>query len=175
MTIEITACGPGDEDALALVSRATFLQTYADTVPAADILAHCDRENSPERYAAWLRSPDYRFWAARASGTGAAVGFAMMCPPDLPVPTGPEDVELKRLYLLHRFHGGGAGWRLIQAVIDAARAAGKSRLLVGVYASNPDAIAFYARQGFTPAGVRQFRVGDNDYDDLVFALELDQA
>jgi len=31
---------------------------------------------------------------------------------------------------------------------------------------------FYARQGYTQAGVRKSRVGANDYDDLVFALAL---
>ena len=41
MTIRIRECGPADAQALALVGQATFLQSYADDLPGADILAHC--------------------------------------------------------------------------------------------------------------------------------------
>ena len=61
------------------------------------------------------------------------MGFALLSPPDLQVPAGPGDVELKRLYLLHRFHGGGAGAALMEAVADAAARAGFDRLLLSVY------------------------------------------
>lgn len=173
MRITIRTCGPDDAKALSLVGQATFLQTYAHQIPAADIVAHCAEEHAEARYAAWLASPDHRLFLAELEETGAPVGFALLSPPDLQVPVGPGDVELKRLYLLHRFHGGGAGAKLMETVVDAAARAGFSRLLLSVYGENPSAIAFYARQGFTQAGVRKFRVGETDYDDLVLARSLD--
>lgn len=173
MKIDIRPCGPQDAGALALVGQATFLETYATVLPAADILAHCGHEHGEGRYAAWLARPEtYRFWAAEVAGLGATVGYVMLCPADLPVPTGPGDLEIKRIYLLSRFQGGGVGARLMTTAIDAARALGARRLLLGVYGENASAIAFYARQGFTEAGVRKFQVGANTYDDLVLARAL---
>jgi len=84
-------------------------------------------------------------------------------------------MELKRIYVLHRLHGRGLGAKLMaQALADAAEA-GASRLLVGVHADNTHALAFYARQGFSQAGVRKFRVGGRVYDDLVLARLTGQA
>ena len=83
-----------------------------------------------------------------------------------------SDLEIKRIYLLSRFQGSGVGARLMAVALDAARAAGATRILLGVYGDNAAAIAFYARQGFTRAGVRKFLVGANTYDDLVLARAL---
>ncbi len=81
-------------------------------------------------------------------------------------------MELKRIYLLHRFHGGGVGRRLMQAALDAAIATGARRLLLGVYEANHNALAFYARQGFVEAGRKPFQVGSRIYDDLVLSRPL---
>lgn len=173
MQIEIRPCGPGDAAALALVGQATFLETYAHRLPADDILAHCAREHIATRYAEWLDQPGaYRFWGAHLAGPGAMVGYVMLSPPDLPVPLQPGDLEIRRIYLLSRFHGGGTGGRLMAAAVDAARALGAPRVLLSVFGENANAIAFYARQGFTQAGVRKFQVGANTYDDLVLARAL---
>jgi len=168
MQIEIRPCGPGAAAALALVEQATFLETYAHVLPAGDILAHCAREHDAARYEDWLsQSGAYRFWGAHVVGQGAMVGYVMLSPPDLPVPLQRGDLEVRRIYLLSRFHGGGVGARLLQAAVDAAQALGAPRVLLSVFGENANAIAFYARQGFTQAGVRKFQVGANTYDDLV--------
>lgn len=173
MEITIRPCGPEDAEALALVAQATFLQTYAEELPLADLLDYCRDRNSVAQHAEWLARPDYRFWIAELASTRAPIGFSLLAPPDLGVETEPGDVELRRIYLLHRFHGRGTGARLMDAAVQAARQGGHSRLLLSVFTKNPNAIAFYARQGFTQAGVRKFRVGSNDYDDLVLARSLD--
>ena len=152
MEIEIRTCGPADAAALALVGQATFLETYATVLPAADILAHCQHEHGEARYAGWLGRPGYRFWAAEIAGLGGLV--------------------VKRLYLLSKFQGAGVGARLMGVATEAARTAGARRLWLGVYGENASAIAFYARQGFAQAGVRKFQVGANTYDDLVLARDL---
>lgn len=172
MSITIRECAPGDEAALALVGQATFLETYAGQLPAADIISHCRTEHGEAAYAAWLAKPGYRLWLAEMEEGGAPIGYAALTPPDLPVPTGEKDVELKRIYLLNRFHGTGLGARLMTTAMDAAAAAGFGRMLLGVFGANTRAIAFYGRQGYVEAGVRKFRVGANEYDDLVLARSL---
>lgn len=172
MTIEIRACTAADAPALSLVGQATFLESYADVLPGADILAHCAKQHAAGVYAEWLRSKAHRLWIAEMAEGKAPVGYAVLASPDLPVTASAGDLELKRIYLLHRFQGAGLGKGLLEAVSDGARAAGARRLLLGVYGRNRRAIAFYARQGFIQVGVRKFEVGANTYDDLVLALGL---
>jgi ribosomal protein S18 acetylase RimI-like enzyme len=173
--IRIRTCGVDDAAALALVGRATFLETYADVLPVEDMLAYTEDDHSPATYAAWLADPAYRIWAAERTDTRNLVGYVMLCPPDLPdlpTPTGPDDLEVKRIYVLAPLKGGGVGAKLMAVAVEAARAAGAKRVLLGVHGENTAAQAFYARQGYTQAGVRKFRVGANTYDDLVLAMAL---
>lgn len=172
MSIIIRPCEPGDAAALALVGQATFLETYAGALPAADILSHCRTQHGEALYADWLKKPGYWLWLAEMEEGGAPIGYAALTPPDLPVSTGEKDVELKRIYLLHRFHGTGLGAKLMKTATDSAADAGFTRMLLGVFGGNARAIAFYARQGYAEAGVRKFRVGENEYDDLVLARLL---
>jgi ribosomal protein S18 acetylase RimI-like enzyme len=44
--------------------------------------------------------------------------------------------------------------------------------LLGVYAGNDRARAFYQKQGFTEVGERQYQVGATLCDDVIYALPL---
>jgi ribosomal protein S18 acetylase RimI-like enzyme len=164
---------PGDEAALALVGAATFLDAFAGVIPGPDIVAHCAREHASARYAAWLVSPEAAVWLAEVRPGEAAVGYAVLCPADLPLADlGPGDAEVKRIYLLSRFHGAGLGRALMAAVEQGARERGVRRLLLGVYGGNRRAIGFYRAAGFTAVGERRFTVGARTYDDLVMGKAL---
>jgi GNAT superfamily N-acetyltransferase len=172
MPISLRPCQPGDAAALALVGQATFLESYADDLPASDILHHCRVQHSEALYGEWLARTDYGLWLAETRRGRAPVGYAVVTPPDLPVALREGDLELKRIYLLHRFHGEGTGAALLRTAVEWARKSGAHRMLLGVYGRNEKAIGFYARQGFAQVGVRQFQVGDSLYDDLVLGLDL---
>jgi ribosomal protein S18 acetylase RimI-like enzyme len=161
---------PGDEEALALVGAATFLETFAGLLEGPDILAHCRVQHAASQYAAWLADPKYQLCLAEL--VGAPVGFVVLSPPDLPVAMTEEDIELKRIYLLHRFQGGGLGRRLVEWSVAQARSVGKKRLLLGVKADNTAALAFYERVGFVRIGERKFLVGTMLCDDYILSLAL---
>ena len=55
---------------------------------------------------------------------------------------------------------------------DAATARQAKRLILGVYAGNDRAIAFYRKQGFADIATRQFNVGGQICDDLVLARPI---
>lgn len=171
--VSLRVAVPGDEARLALVGAATFLDSYAGILPAADIVAHCERQHAAAVYAQWLADPRCRCFIAEVEPGHAPVGYLVLAPAAVPVAEPwPDDLEVKRIYLLHRFQGGGLGRRLMQSAVDAARAAGARRLLLGVYSRNAPALAFYARCGFVRAGERTFRVGGNDYHDYLLSLAL---
>jgi len=173
MLITVRSCMKGDEQALALVGQATFLETFAGILDGADVIAHCQRQHDVQLYRDWLALPAMRLWLAEATPGGAPVGYLVLSPASLPVPDPrPDDLEIKRIYLLHRFQGQRVGQRLMQAALAQARASGAGRVLLGVYAENRDALAFYARCGFAQLGRRTFRVGRTDYQDVILGIGL---
>jgi ribosomal protein S18 acetylase RimI-like enzyme len=168
--VVLRECMPADAQALSLIGAATFLETFAGVLEGEDILKHCRVQHAPERYAAWLADNAYRLCLAELKG--APVGFAVLSPPDLPVALTPDDIELKRIYLLHRFQGSGLGRRLMDWSIEQAGAMGKKRLLLGVKADNTAALGFYERVGFERIGERKFLVGSMWCDDYLLARLL---
>ncbi len=171
MDVTIRPAAAEDAARLSLIGKATFLESFADILPGDDILMHCMHQHSRDDYAARLRSQDNALWLAEV-GKGAPVGYAALSPPDLPDVEGRDgDIELKRIYVLSRFHGSGVAQALMDAAVGHARADNR-RLLLGVYARNGRALRFYQKHGFSIIGSRKFLVGANRYDDVIMARNL---
>jgi ribosomal protein S18 acetylase RimI-like enzyme len=135
---------------------------------------HCARQHTVEKYAAWLRDGHSALWVAEDGQGAAPVGYLLLAKPDLPLSDlGPDDLELKRIYLLGRYQGSGVGGRLLQTAVEHARGLGTRRLFLGVYAGNERAQAFYRKSGFVPVGRRSFNVGGTLYDDVIFGRTFD--
>lgn len=165
----IREAGPADIETLAIVGAATFLETFAGVLDGGALIEHCRTRHSAAAYRAYLDG-GARAWLAELDG--APVGYALLARPELEAARA-GDVELKRIYLLSRFHGSGVARDLFDAVLGAAR--GHERLLLGVKADNARAIAFYDGRGFARIGTRRFDVGGKLYDDVVMARELEGA
>lgn len=163
---------PRDAGMLAQIGAATFLETYTEIIPGEDMVAHCAAQHSVSVYEHYLSDPACSVWLAEYMRTGAPVGYAVNCPPDLPVAQEEGDVELKRIYVFSRFHGAGLGRLLMLAALHDARVRGAPRLLLGTYSENHRAIAFYRKHGFEQIGTRKFLVGDQLFDDVVLAARL---
>jgi diamine N-acetyltransferase len=161
----------GDAAKLSLVGGASFLESFAHDHPGDALTAHVSDRHSVAAYAAWNSDPDYALWIVEEA-VGAPIGYAVMGPAELPG-SAEGDLELKRIYILHRWHGGGLGKTLYQAVESEARARGAKRLILAVYTANVSAQGFYAHQGFSQIATTTFMVGDVAFEDLVLAKTLD--
>ena len=171
--ISIRRCKPTDANALALLGQATFLETFAGILDGASILAHCESQHVTRVYEAWLQDPATTIWIAETEIGNAPIGYLVLAKSTLPIADlHVDDLEVKRIYLLHRFHGSGVGKRLMAQAISHAQLVQAPRLLLGVYANNHDAIAFYFRQGFRKIGERIFNVGGKNYDDVMLAMDV---
>jgi nicotinamide riboside kinase/GNAT superfamily N-acetyltransferase len=168
----IRRAAEADAERLGHIGVATFVETYGDLIDGANLSAHCTNQHARSLYETYLADPTCALWLAEHAETGAPIGYALNCRPDLPVPLEPGDRELKRIYALSRHHGAGPGRALMEAAIAEAREQGAPRLLLGTYQDNARAIAFYTRHGFSLAGTRQFRVGERVFDDIVMAKRL---
>jgi ribosomal protein S18 acetylase RimI-like enzyme len=164
---------PADAARLALLGAATFLNSFAHDHPGDAIVAHVDAYHSRDWYGRLLADPNCAAWILETE-LGAPIGYALLTPPELDGPTGPGDLELKRIYLLSPWQSGGWGARLLDAVEGEAQARGAKRLLLCVYTVNEGAQRFYARRGYTDTGYRQkFLVGPVEFEDFIWSKNLD--
>jgi ribosomal protein S18 acetylase RimI-like enzyme len=160
-----------DADALALVGAATFLETYALSLPGRDLVRHCGVHHTAAVYQKWLRDPACTTWVVEAGEGRNVVGFGILTRPDLPCAE-EGDLELRRIYLLSKFQGVGLGRHLVDLAAEEALKRGARRLLLGVYGENEAALGFYTKVGFTQVGHRQFQVGDKTCFDYVLGKNL---
>ena len=158
----------GDAEALAYLGAATFMATFAFDHPGQPMMEHLRQEHSAEYYAQALRNPATDLLMGETP-LGAPVGYAMVTPPAHPTLQQSGDIELKRIYLLGPWQGGGNGRDLLHHVFDVANKRGAKRLLLAVYEQNIRAVAFYERAGFAPLGETVFMVGQVPFRDLVYA------
>ncbi|MEM1036855.1 MAG: GNAT family N-acetyltransferase [Pseudomonadota bacterium] len=172
--ISIHRAAPGDEHTLGAIGSATFLESFIEDIPGPDLIKHCHTQHSVETYSEYLTKSDPRYacWIASYAKTGAPIGYALTCPPDLPMENTDTDIELKRIYVFSRFHGSGAAKALNDLADAHARNLNCRRILLGTYEDNQRAIAFYHREGYEKIGTRQFQVGDQIFDDIIMAKPL---
>ena len=147
-----------DAGRLALVSDATFLETFAGMISGDALVTHCQRRHAPD-YLRQLLEGGARAWLAELDG--APIGYALLTAPELDAAR-EGDIELKKIYVLSRFHGSGLAARLLDAAL-------------AVKNDNHRAIGFYTKQGFRQIGTRRFDVGGTLYDDVVLACDLDRT
>ena len=76
-------------------------------------------------------------------------------------------VQLATLYVQEHFTGKGVGNALLAEAEALAVKRMATPLWLTVNAMNNRAIAFYAKHGYTKVGTTQFRLGDNDHENLV--------
>jgi ribosomal protein S18 acetylase RimI-like enzyme len=160
-----------DADALALLGSATFLATFAFDHPGQPLVAHLRTEHSPEYYANALAQPGVDIVIGETP-LGAPIGYAMVTPPSHPDLQQDGDIELKRIYVLGPWQGGGNGRQLLEQAFAIAAERGAKRMLLAVYENNEKAIAFYERAGFAAIGDTVFMVGDVPFRDMVYARPL---
>jgi diamine N-acetyltransferase len=126
--------------ALALLGGATFLETYASSADAADMLAYVAKEHTIHEYRDLLSDPHVKIWAAETNEGKSLIGYVVLVTPD---PQDASSCEIKRLYVLHRFHGCGLGERLLSEAIQTADADGLKTIRLKVQDLNERAQVFY--------------------------------
>jgi GNAT superfamily N-acetyltransferase len=148
-----------DAETLSALSAATFSAAFAHLYPASDLAAFLEESYAVERSRAQLADPRTATWLMEADGK--AIGYAMAGPCALPHPeVTPGCGELKRIYMLPGWQGGGRGSRLLAAAMAWLEAETSGALWIGVWSQNLGAQRLYGRMGFVKVGEYQFKVGE---------------
>lgn len=154
----IRRADPSDAQVLSELGARTFAETFAHLYPPQDLADFLEQAYGLARTQADLADPAKAQWLVEAGG--AAVGYALAGPCDLPHPeVTPASSELKRFYLLKDWQGGGTGGRLFAEVMAWLEREGPRDLWIGVWSENFGAQRFYGRHGFKQVGAYGFQVG----------------
>ena len=155
----IRQAGLGDAEALAAISRAAFVEAFGHIYSPADLRAFLDDSYALARTRRELTDPAVGAWLMEMAGT--PIGYAVAGPCTLPnADVTPACGELKRLYLLPPWQGGGRGSRLLETALAWLERDGPRRLWIGVFSENHGALRLYARFGFRKVGEHVFAVGN---------------
>jgi GNAT superfamily N-acetyltransferase len=155
----IRRAGVQDAEVLSRLSAETFRQTFAHLYPPADLAAYLAETYAIERTREHLTDPESAAWLMELEGE--PIGHALAGPCGLPHPdVTPACGELKRVYLLPRWQGGGRGSRLLREALDWLLAVKSGSLWIGVWSQNHGAQRLYQRMGFEKAGEYHFKVGE---------------
>jgi GNAT superfamily N-acetyltransferase len=159
------------EDAaeLAALFQASFIETFGHLYRTEDLNAFLASHDQ----AAWQRqieSGDYAIRIVRAGDE--AIALAKVGPTTLPVDDPATSIELKQLYILKPWQGEGVAPRLMDWVLDKARASGAERLYLSVWTENHRARKFYTRYGFSFVAPYDYPVGNHIDRDEIFGLSL---
>ena len=168
--MKLRRAAAGDAAKLSLIGAATFLETFANDHDGDAVTRFVAEEHPIAAYDAALADPSKVHWLVEEA-VGSPVGYAVLVPATLPYSDPDTDLELKRIYLLSKWQGGGWGSKLYDAVEDEARARGAKRLVLSVYIVNYPAQKFYAARGHVALGKWIFK-GFDASEDYIYAKTL---
>jgi diamine N-acetyltransferase len=158
-----------DLHAVRQIAYATWPSTFRDILSPAQINYMLDWLYALPRLSAQVLSGEHVFHLAEIDGK--PVGF---CAHQLHHPE-PHSAKIHKLYLLPETQGIGLGRALIDEVVQAARAASHTALVLNVNKYNR-AVGFYEALGFVKSAEEVIDIG-NGYvmDDYVMRIALSQT
>jgi ribosomal protein S18 acetylase RimI-like enzyme len=172
MTMIYRSGTPADADGIAVLFHQSFVDTFGHLYHMED-LAEFLSKKTPEAFRRDLADGRYDFIVAEHDGTLA--GYVKLGPPELPVETPPDTVELCQLYVLKEWHGGGVAKELMRRALDWVEQQNARHVQLSVYIDNHRARRFYERYGFDPVGRYDFMVGSHADEDIVLRHVVMQA
>ncbi|MBL8188837.1 MAG: GNAT family N-acetyltransferase [Acidobacteria bacterium] len=171
ITPQIRAATVADAEMLTDLAARTFYDAFADMNKPQNMQAYMSKAFTVPQLIAELSDPQAKFLIAEVDGVAA--GYAKLLPGNVPASvTGPNPIELVRLYVDRKFHGSGIGNDLMQACMEEARNLGHRSIYLGVWEHNHRAQSFYFRWNFRVVGSHIFQMGDDPQMDWLMEREL---
>jgi ribosomal protein S18 acetylase RimI-like enzyme len=165
-----------DAELLSELSAETFWETYSGNPNSDndDIRSYMKKTYAVELLEEELESESIVFLVAEVDGETA--GYArLLMGSRVDGVEGKSPMEISRIYLLARFHGGGHGRTLLEACMGVARKRGCGAVWLSVWKFNPKAIGFYRRMGFRDAGTTTFDLAGTLHEDLLMVREIAES
>lgn len=167
----IKKCTLDDVVELQAVSKETFTETFQEQNSLEHLNAYLERAYNLEQLKRELANPSSHFYFVlydqQVAGylkinTGNAQSEEM----------GEDSLEVERIYVKKDFQKHGLGKQLLNKSMEMALELNKSKVWLGVWEENDNAIAFYQKKGFVQTGAHSFFMGDDEQIDLIMTKSL---
>ena len=155
MNIQLVQCTTNNLTDLQSIGRDTFYETFHDQNNTENMTAYLNESFSTEKLTAELQNPHSLFKLLFVNVELA--GYLKVNTDEAQSEKlGPDYLEVERIYILSRFHKLGLGKVLMEEAMKIARHMQKTKVWLGVWEQNSNAIAFYEKVGFEKTGIIHF-------------------
>lgn len=155
-----------DAATIANIGKQTFIETFGEQNIAEDMALYVDTHFTTDVITREISDESNTFLLMLHHDT--VMGYAKMRKTDATENGVSENaLELQRIYILHKYHGKGAGTLLMQTCLDHARRNDYNEVWLGVWEYNLKALAFYKKFGFEQFGSHNFQLGSDAQTDLL--------
>ena len=158
-----------DVPVLAAMARQTFYDTFAGTCTKADMLEFLEEYYNEAQVTKEVNNEnDFYFFAELESMPVGYIRF-MEDYTSFPFMKQWKAMELKRIYVLKKYHGKGIAQKLMDFIIGFSQQAAYKVIWLGVWENNIRAQKFYEKYGFVNSGhTHDFPIGSTPQTDCWF-------
>ncbi|MEW9110054.1 GNAT family N-acetyltransferase [Cytobacillus gottheilii] len=171
MTLRIKKCTLEDLQTLQEISIETFNATFKDQNSPENMKAYLERAFNLKQLEKELSNNSSQFFFVYFNNEIA--GYLKINTNDAQSEEmGNDSLEIERIYIRNKFQGHGIGKYLLTKAIEIAMERNKSKVWLGVWEKNENAIGFYKKMGFVQTGSHPFYMGDEEQMDFVMVKTL---
>jgi diamine N-acetyltransferase len=171
MTIRIAKCTPDDLLTLQQISYVTFDETFKEQNTPENMKGYLDKAFNLKQLEKELINTSSEFFFVYFNNELA--GYLKLNINDAQSEDmGNEALEVERIYIKRDFQKHGLGRYMLNKAVEIAKVHKKSKVWLGVWEKNENAIAFYKKMGFVESGSHSFYMGDEEQIDIIMALDI---
>lgn len=171
MTIIFKKCTLEDSRKLQEISYETFNETFKDQNSPENMIAYLERAFNLNQLEKELSIISSQFFFVYFNNEVA--GYLKVNTKDAQSEEmGDESLEIERIYIKNKFQKHGLGKYLLNKALEIAMELNKTKIWLGVWEKNENAIAFYKKMGFVQTGVHSFYMGDEEQIDFIMTKTL---
>ncbi|GEN83410.1 spermidine/spermine N(1)-acetyltransferase [Sporosarcina luteola] len=171
MDINIKKCTLGDSHELREISYETFNETFKHQNSSNNMKAYLEKAFNLIQLKKELSNPSSQFFFVYFNNEVA--GYLKVNTDNAQTEEmGDELLEIERIYIKNKFQKHGLGKYLLNKAMELAMEYKKTKIWLGVWEENENAIAFYRKMGFVQTGIHSFYMGDEEQVDLIMTKIL---
>jgi diamine N-acetyltransferase len=171
MAITIRKCTLEDLHTLQEISYDTFHQTFKHQNTPENMSAYLEKAFNLNQLEKELSNSSSHFFFVYVNHEVA--GYLKLNTDDAQSEEmGDESLEIERIYIHHSYQKHGLGKHLLQKAIEVALEQHKSKIWLGVWEKNENAIGFYQKMGFVQTGTHSFYMGDEQQTDYIMTKTI---
>lgn len=153
------------------VARKSFIETFAEYNSESDLNTYLNNNLGINQLTKEIENQNSQFYLIYQNHAPIAYLKLNICSAQTEN-RGNEYIEIERIYILKEHKGKGIGQELMKLAEQIGAEMGKTKIWLGVWEKNQEAIHFYTKMGFKQHGEHIFVLGEDKQTDLIFEKKI---